>query len=276
MNSKYVRLRWVRRSAGLFVATLVFLAAATFIALAEMQVADDKPLGCESVSGPPPTNFSQPPNLEFIKRELLYYRCTKYDDDIAAVLAEARKFIEKRAPQVENPAIVLDIDETSLSNWTRIKMNDFGYIPLGRCDVTKAKDILREACGDEGWKKSGKAPAIKATLELFNFAKCRSASSPANCKPIAVFFVTGRYNDPGAQEMTETNLTNALYKDWDGIYMRGRETEGQPVSRPKTAARQEISKKYTIIANIGDQDIDLVGGYAERTFKLPNPFYSNP
>jgi hypothetical protein len=29
-----------------------------------------------------------------------------------------------------------------------------------------------------------------------------------------------------------------------------------------------------IIANLGDQFSDLAGGYAERTFKLPNPFYS--
>jgi len=28
-----------------------------------------------------------------------------------------------------------------------------------------------------------------------------------------------------------------------------------------------------IIANIGDQESDLAGGFAEKTFKLPNPFY---
>ena len=27
------------------------------------------------------------------------------------------------------------------------------------------------------------------------------------------------------------------------------------------------------IANVGDQPSDLAGGYAERTFLLPNPFY---
>ena len=31
-----------------------------------------------------------------------------------------------------------------------------------------------------------------------------------------------------------------------------------------------------IIANLGDQDSDLTGGYAERTFKLPDPFYFTP
>jgi HAD superfamily, subfamily IIIB (Acid phosphatase) len=33
---------------------------------------------------------------------------------------------------------------------------------------------------------------------------------------------------------------------------------------------------YTVIANLGDQPSDLDGGYAERTFLLPNPFYRIP
>ena len=30
---------------------------------------------------------------------------------------------------------------------------------------------------------------------------------------------------------------------------------------------------YRIIANVGDQESDLTGGGADRSFKLPNPFY---
>jgi HAD superfamily, subfamily IIIB (Acid phosphatase) len=37
--------------------------------------------------------------------------------------------------------------------------------------------------------------------------------------------------------------------------------------------RKLTAEGYIIIANIGDQDSDLTGGYAERIFKLPNPFY---
>jgi acid phosphatase len=45
----------------------------------------------------------------------------------------------------------------------------------------------------------------------------------------------------------------------------------------KAAARKRLAEEgRTIIANIGDQESDLVGGYAERTFKLPNPFYLVP
>jgi acid phosphatase len=50
-----------------------------------------------------------------------------------------------------------------------------------------------------------------------------------------------------------------------------------PVSTRKTASRKDIEKRrFTIIANVGDQNSDLVGGHAERTFKVPNPFYFIP
>ena len=45
----------------------------------------------------------------------------------------------------------------------------------------------------------------------------------------------------------------------------------------KTAERARlVAQGYTIVANLGDQESDLVGGYAERTFKLPDPFYLSP
>ena len=33
---------------------------------------------------------------------------------------------------------------------------------------------------------------------------------------------------------------------------------------------------YRILANVGDQESDLAGGHADRSFKLPNPFYFIP
>ena len=46
------------------------------------------------------------------------------------------------------------------------------------------------------------------------------------------------------------------------------------VSDRKTAARRALYREgYTIIANLGDQESDLRGGYEERSFKLPDPLY---
>ena len=33
---------------------------------------------------------------------------------------------------------------------------------------------------------------------------------------------------------------------------------------------------YSIIANVGDQPSDLLGGHSERDFLLPDPFYRVP
>jgi hypothetical protein len=33
---------------------------------------------------------------------------------------------------------------------------------------------------------------------------------------------------------------------------------------------------YTIIVNVGDQQSDFAGGYAERAYKVPDPFYFIP
>lgn len=42
----------------------------------------------------------------------------------------------------------------------------------------------------------------------------------------------------------------------------------------KSATRAHIeSLGYDIVANFGDQFSDLIGGFADRTFKLPNPNY---
>ena len=45
----------------------------------------------------------------------------------------------------------------------------------------------------------------------------------------------------------------------------------------KSLTRQHIeSLGYDIVANLGDQFSDLDGGFADRTFKIPNPMYFLP
>jgi hypothetical protein len=239
------------------------------------------PDGCETKSDPPLVDFSEPPNLDFIKRQLLYYRCTRYDIDIALVLRDAGRWIEERAPEViktgGKPAIVLDIDETSLSNWTRIYRDDYGFIPGGSCNLQKPG----EACGNAGWEQSAKAPAIEPTLRLYDIARCEPGI-PEPCTKIEVFFITGRkdieVDNEKASVWTLRNLDQSGYRgiSADHLYMRDPHSSG-PVSEHKIAARKAIEALgYTIIANIGDQESDLVGEHAERTFKVPNPFYFIP
>ena len=45
----------------------------------------------------------------------------------------------------------------------------------------------------------------------------------------------------------------------------------------KAPERRKIAEQgYSILLSMGDQASDLEGGFAERTFKLPNPVYYLP
>jgi predicted secreted acid phosphatase len=204
---------------------------------------------------------AEPANLGKLKGDLKNYHAQEYPQQVAAKLAEAGEWIKKRAPQVKKPALVLDIDETSLSNWDEIVVNDFAYIPNGPCSFP-----LQMPCGAIAWDQSTRATAIIPTLEVYQAAKQLG---------VAIFFVTGRYDDPQEKNSTELNLWRVGYEGWARLYMR-HDHDGT-VAAYKTGAREQIEAQgYTIIANIGDQQSDLDGGHAERTFKIPNPFYFIP
>jgi hypothetical protein len=203
----------------------------------------------------------QPANLGDLKPELRrYHDSGDYARDLAAVAGAAQAYVEWRAGEVARPALVLDIDETSLSNWPEIVANDFGYIPDGPCHLPQGP------CGVHAWERSARAAAIAPTLRLFNAAKA---------KGVAVFFVTGRHEPEWAA--TELNLRRAGYRGWAGLFMQPAGSKPPSAADFKAPARARIEARgYTIIANMGDQPSDLAGGRAERTFQLPNPFYRIP
>jgi len=254
-----------RRSfGGLIQRVAIILCAATLIlagwhgtALAEI------PSGCDPKPAPQKLDATRPINLGQLQLQLIYYRCRRYDGDLAKAVGPARHWLASRAAHVNKAALVLDIDETSLSNWKEIYQNNFGYITAGPCDFSKGS-----ACGAAAWDLSASAEAIKPTLDLFNVAKADH---------VAVFFITGRDERPEERAATETNLQKAGFVGWQKLYMRTKDFGGPSVAPFKTWARRDIEAQgYKIIANVGDQWSDLNGGHSERRFKLPNPFYYIP
>jgi predicted secreted acid phosphatase len=188
-----------------------------------------------------------------------------YLDQIAQVDTVAQKTIDRtvkaakrarhhhgrrhgHARKAKKLAVVLDIDETSLSNLSAIEADNFTFGPNSQAEATS---------------EIGKA--IPATLKLFNDAKARG---------VAVFFITGRGEATRAH--TESNLTREGYSGFKQLYLKPAGSTLTTVAY-KTGARQDIENQgYTIIANIGDQYSDLAGGHAASAFKLPNPFYFLP
>ena len=182
-----------------------------------------------------------------------------YDRDFAAVVDQAKAYLEQRAKGGGKLAIVLDIDETSLSNWTAYKLNGYARITGGECNLEKGP------CGLRAWQAMAQSPALKPTLELDRLARS---------KGVEVFFISGRPAE--LRDATERNLRAAGY-DWNGLIIYAPGAHFDSAVDFKAGERKKLTEQgYTIVLNMGDQDSDLKGGFAERTFKLPNPVYFIP
>jgi acid phosphatase len=199
------------------------------------------------------------PNLGKLKLTLLAYHDCKgdagcYATDLKHQADLAIAFLDRRVARAkpgEKLAVVLDIDETSLSNWDVEKQDDFGYI---------AKDW-------NDYDGSAKLPAIPGTLQLF---------SDALKHGVSVFVITGRSEDQ--RDFTAANLKSAGYHDWAGLALRAPHPSTQTVTEYKSGERKKIvDAGYKIIVNMGDQISDLNGpAQGELSVKLPNPFYYIP
>lgn len=204
----------------------------------------------------------EPANVGDAKRAARdYHRSGRYERDLAAVASRAGAWVAERAARVERPAIVLDIDDTALSNWEVIQADDFGRVFGGPCEA-----LPEGPCGWVEWDLQGRSPAIRATLELYKLALDHK---------VTVFFITGR--DEPQRAATERNLREAGYTDYAGLDMPAfgaRYALAADFKAPRRAAIEAAG--YRIIANVGDQPSDLQGGHAERVFLLPNPFYRIP
>ena len=201
--------------------------------------------------------YSEPPNLGLLHKVVIdYHDSGLYQQEIANKIEQAQQFILKQVAlnqKNKHPrqlALILDIDETSLSNYDKMVQRNF----TGNKEQIH-KEIL--AAND---------PVIQPTLALYKEAIIHG---------VKVFFVTGRKESE--REATEKNLINAGYSNWSGLYMRPDNYALPSIIPFKSQTRAMISKQgYTIIAAIGDQYSDFRGGYTLKGFKLPNPYYYLP
>lgn len=217
-------------------------------------------VGCASRPAPvaatvsPAVVLREPLNLSEAKAAVLaYIDSGDYERDLVVAAAPASEWIATRAAARkpdERLAVVFDIDETVLSNLPHMRAEDFGYNP---------RDW-------SAWVHTANAPAI---------APVREAYRTARAADVAVLFLTGR-RDPSEREGTVENLRREGMDDYAALKLS---PEGGPrltALARKTAQRAAWEAEgWTIIATIGDQESDL-GAHAERSFKLPNPFYRIP
>ncbi len=198
------------------------------------------------------------PNLGSLVTELKQYhdctcKCGCYAHDLDTQADRAIAFLRRRAAHRapgEKLAVVLDIDETSLSNYAELLREGYAF--------------NKQAF--DAWVDTASAPAIPGTLRLAKVAQQLD---------IPVFFITGRPDSETAA--TERDL-RAQGFTWQQLTLRPDSTKGETVIQYKSGVRAQIAAQgYKIVLNVGDQWSDLKGApAAEFSVKYPNPYYLIP
>lgn len=89
---------------------------------------------------------------------------------------------------------------------------------------------------------------------------------------LSCFFISAR--SESQRISTERNLLAAGFDGNNHVILEPFGSRFPTVKDFKTSERRKIAEEgYTIILNIGDQPSDVEGGYAEKYFLLPNPYY---
>ncbi|MGZ4389784.1 MAG: HAD family acid phosphatase [Gaiellaceae bacterium] len=204
---------------------------------------------------------------------------SNYADEVRVVADEGGQWLAARA-KTPNAAIVLDVDDTTLATWNYELYSNWDYNP-----VTNGNFVLGQLF-----------PAVPGMVEMV---------TKAAQEGYAIFWITGR---PTAQEpATLGNLTadgigvdagypapTTLSNGEDGLFTKPSISAYPPYLQTACAAEIALGKScttihyksatrahiealgYDIVGDFGDQYSDLIGGYADKTFKLPNPNYYLP
>jgi len=212
-----------------------------------------------------------------------------YDADVGEATASAAAFLASIPRPSGAALLVLDIDETALSNRAEWLKDDAGRELLGDKDAAAL---------------AASAPALAPTLRLYKAALAAGFS---------VAFVTGRSGRPAVLNATVANLEDAGYGracegEGGGWQAGGRPVfvpragtaaaaaeeppcysallmrppgDGRPASAVKPelraallAAAKEVAPNAALVASVGDQFSDLGGDPSPHAaFKLPNPVY---
>jgi predicted secreted acid phosphatase len=239
---------------------------------------------------------------------------SNYAAEARGVAAKGIKWIDSHSKK-KNRAIVLDVDDTTLTTWNYELYSNWDYNP-----TTNAQFV-----GLTGTTFTGNMfPPTPGMLDLVNQAKARG---------YAIFFLTGRPDSQhqvtignlvsdtaaGLPDITSVTLNGKTVPEVDAGYPMptpidtGHGLSGQPdfadglftkpaigsypsyLNQPqfcgpaitagascatiqyKSGTRAYIeSQGYDIVANFGDQYSDLLGGFADKAFKMPNPNYYLP
>lgn len=162
----------------------------------------------------------------------------------ALELLEARVAKRKRG---EKLAIVLDVDETAVSNIAQLRGSTYCFV--------------REDWNE--WVDVGGPVELPGIRSLYDYARKHD---------VAVVFLSGRKE--AQREDTERVLKAAGFEQWERVLLRDPAEDELTATEFKSARRAQLEAEgFTIVLTVGDQQSDLDGGHAEHAVLIPNPFY---
>ncbi|HEY7396928.1 MAG TPA: HAD family acid phosphatase [Gaiellaceae bacterium] len=175
-------------------------------------------------------------------------------------------------------AIILDVDDTTLATWNYEIASNWAYNPTTNGQYVTSQlfppvpgmvDLVRDA-----------ARVGYSIIFLTGRPATQEAATLGNLTRDGIGVDAG-YPQPSTLSDGEDGLFTkpavADYPDYLKAACAGDPNGSCTTSHYKTAVRAHIeSLGYDIVANFGDQFSDLVGGYADHTYKLPNPNYFLP
>jgi predicted secreted acid phosphatase len=234
---------------------------------------------------------------------------SNYADEARSVAKQVDDWLVARA-KVPNRALVLDVDDTTLTTWDYELYSNWDFNPGTNTSFV----------GGSGTTFSGNIfPATPGMVDLVAHAKALG---------YAIFWITGRGDSQhnqtianlvsdtaaGYADQTTVTLSGKTVPEVDagyaaptplaaghGGFADGLFTKPPVGSYPaylntpeycgaaitagsscatipyKSGTRAYIeSQGYDVVADVGDQFSDLLGGFADKTFKMPNPNYYLP
>ena len=192
---------------------------------------------------------------------------SSYAKEMGSITSAAQRYLAKPNPSrghhssgKAKKAVVFDVDDTLLNTYNYEIYSNFVYNPTSNAAFVNA----------------GVFPAVPHMVALEKYAEA---------KGYTVFFLTGRPETQRAGTIANLQSTgydaqsaNLYLKDYAGAdpWLSSCAPTCTTIQYKSLTRAHIQSLGYKIVGNFGDQYSDLSGGYAQKTFKLPNPMYYLP
>jgi predicted secreted acid phosphatase len=236
---------------------------------------------------------------------------SNYADEARSVAKDGGNWLAARS-KVSHRAIVLDVDDTTLTTWNYELFSNWDFNPTtngnfvgltsgvftgnmfpatpGMVDLaTQAKALGYAVFWITG---RGDAQHAATIANLVNDTAAGFANSTdVTYSGKTVPEIDAGYPMPTALDIGHGGFTDGLFTkppigsypayldtpEFCGPFIHATPAASCPTIQYKSGTRAYIeSQGYDIVADFGDQFSDLLGGFADKTFKMPNPNYYLP